>query len=762
MDGKAAAMAAPEKADGVGRLGAVVERQRRELHAIRARAAEQSVVDLAAGMLMERLGCTVDEARSQLAGLAEQAGTTLAGLAAQVAGQLAPHAVPGTGYAAAAGLAAGLAADGDEVATALLDEGLAPTGAAAVVIWLAEPDGSLWLAGQAGLDAHAAGHWRHIPPQMDAPCQRTVRSGREILWPEGRPEGEAVPLIGDWPGGARAVLPMLDAGIAAGVMEVCWPEPLPGFPPGLRRQLDGLADLAARTLAGPGLADTARGSHGPRAVLDLLDWLAESVLVASAVRDAGGAVTDLRIEHLSPAFADPGGRSPGELAGRSLLEAYPAAAVAGSLFDRAVEVLETGHPQRLAGEVLGTPPNGPGPVLDLRVARLFDAVVVIWRQLGEAERLAALLEHAQRIGHIGAWEEDLVAGRTIWTARTAALFGEPEGAAVPLAEMDVRVEADDLQVLRSFRNALLTERRPAAALLRVRRADNGSMRQLRAFAEPVADAGGRVTGLRGAYQDVSAEYHAQLAFAAARDQLAEAEQRADEEHRLALRLQEAITPRSPSPPGAAGIEVAARYRPAAARSVVGGDWYETATLGDGELLLAVGDVAGHGLDAVNGMVMLRNGLRGLAVTGQGPATMLSWLNQMACQFADGLIATAVCGRYEPASRTLRWARAGHLPPVLVRYGEAAELPVPPGLMLGADPRAEYGEVKTELRPGDLLLLYTDGLIERRDRPIDESLAEFLRLAQEPAPSIGRYADYLLRRSPSDSGDDTCLVVVRVR
>src|SRR5579875_430345 len=286
--------------------------------------------------------------------------------------------------------------------------------------------------------------------------------------------------------------------------------------------------------------------------------------------------------------------------------------------------------------------------------------------------------------------------------------------------------------------------------------------QLRAFAEPVTDAGGRVTGLRGAYQDVSAEYHTQLAFAAARDQLAEAEQRADEEHRLALRLQEAITPRSPSLPEATGIDVAARYRPAAARSVVGGDWYDTATLADGELLLAVGDVAGHGLDAVNGMVMLRNGLRGLAVTGQGPATMLGWLNRMACQFADGLMATAVCGRYEPASRILRWARAGHLPPVLVRDGEAAELPSPPGLLLGADPRAEYGEVRTELCPGDLLLLYTDGLIERRSQPIDESLAEFLELAREPVPSIGRYADYLLRNSPSDSDDDTCLVVVRVR
>src|SRR6185437_9529968 len=140
-----------------------------------------------------------------------------------------------------------------------------------------------------------------------------------------------------------------------------------------------------------------------------------------------------------------------------------------------------------------------------------------------------------------------------------------------------------------------------------------------------------------------------------------------------------------------------------------------------DVLVVVGDIAGHGLDAVTGMVTVRNGLRGLAVTGAGPAELLGWLNSAACQFADAIIGTVICGLYDPETRSLRWARAGHLPPILVRGGRAQMLTLPQGLLLGADPRSRYMEVTTSLRPGDALLLFTDGLIERRDQPIDDAL-----------------------------------------
>jgi serine phosphatase RsbU (regulator of sigma subunit) len=341
----------------------------------------------------------------------------------------------------------------------------------------------------------------------------------------------------------------------------------------------------------------------------------------------------------------------------------------------------------------------------------------------------------------------------------------PPGDPVPVADLPSHVLPDDTPAVRGFREALLHGRMESAAAFRVVRADDGSVRQIRAYAEPVTDPGGTVIAIRGVYQDVSADYHTRLAFAAAREQLADTEERAAEEHRLAIRLQEAITPRSAVPDelvAAAGLDVAARYRPSGEGSLVSGDWYDTVLLPSKKVLLVVGDIAGHGLDAVTGMVAVRNGLRGLAITGASPATLLDWLNSAAAHFTDGVLGTTICGLYDPADRSLRWARAGHLPPVLVRDGRAEQLPLPEGLLLGADPEASYTEVVTSLRLGDTLLLFTDGLIERRDEPIDDAIAGLLRAASRPVGEIGEYTDHLLDRAASNTGDDACLVAVRVR
>jgi serine phosphatase RsbU (regulator of sigma subunit) len=124
--------------------------------------------------------------------------------------------------------------------------------------------------------------------------------------------------------------------------------------------------------------------------------------------------------------------------------------------------------------------------------------------------------------------------------------------------------------------------------------------------------------------------------------------------------------------------------------------------------------------------------------------------------------TVICGLYDPADRSLRWARAGHLPPILVRGGAAEALSLPPGLLLGADPDASYTETVTSLEAGDLLLLFTDGLIERRDQPIDDALDSLLRVACRPAADIASYADYVVAETASNTDDDACLVAVHVR
>ncbi|HEY6791407.1 MAG TPA: SpoIIE family protein phosphatase [Trebonia sp.] len=380
----------------------------------------------------------------------------------------------------------------------------------------------------------------------------------------------------------------------------------------------------------------------------------------------------------------------------------------------------------------------------------------------ETERLAALLEAVQWLGNTGGWEENLRTGQVYWTPPAFSLFGLTSGQPVPLARLHERVPAHDVPAVESFLDRLLRRGEPATAAFRITRDDDASVRQLRAFAQPVSGPGGEVIAVRGAYQDVSAQYHTQAAFSATREQLAGTEERAQAEHQLAVRLQQAITPQFSHPVEAAGIDVAARYQPASADHLVGGDWYDAALLPDNSVLLAVGDVAGHGIGAVTGMVALRNCLRGLAVTGAGPAQMLTWLNMAAFHLVDDVIATAICAIYDPATRTLRLAKAGHLPPLLIRDGTARVSLSPGGPLLGADPDATYEEAIITLQLGDAIIFYTDGLIERRGQSIDESMAQLARLASRPATDIGQLATDLLAGSPSDTGDDACLVAVSIR
>jgi serine phosphatase RsbU (regulator of sigma subunit) len=762
------------------RLVTVIERQRRELDRLRAAAAGESVAAMARGALMERLGLSRAEAARQLAELAAATGVTLAEMAAAILSPAGPADAgpgtmvpapdsggppgrpgwPGPPFAAelAAEAAAEFAADGAELAGTLA-AGLAPLGAATVALWLLEADGALALLGAVGLSGAETSRWRHIPPQLDCPAQRVARGSADLWWNAGPPGADTVPLTGR-PDGARVVLALRErSGGLLGVLEASWPEPVPALTADVRDRLCSLAAGCAQVIgARLAYADLRAARPGPP-VYALLDSLADSVLVAQAIRDDTGQLADFAIEHVSPGFSDPEGRPGPEVARLTLLEAYPASASGQGLFARARQVLADGVPQHV-----------PGPPADLRVVRFFDRVIFTWHREAADDQMTALLDHAQRLGRLGGWEEDLVTGTARWTDSAFELFGlAPQGGAeIPLADLHSYVMAADKPAVKRFRHSLSEQREALTATFRMVRPDDRSVRQIRVFAEPVVDAAGTVVALRGAFQDVSAHYHMQVALAATREQLADSEQRAAEEHRLALRLQQAIMPPGDEPVAAAGIDVAARYRPAGEGHLVGGDWYDTLLLPSKDVLVVVGDVAGHGIDAVTGMVAARNSLRGLAITGAGPAELIRMLNAVLCDLTPGVAGTVVCGLYDPQTRVLRWARAGHLPPVLVRDGTAAELPLPDGVLLGMDPDARYEEAILKMRPGDTLLLFTDGLIERRGESIVDVLAEFVAAlgpvsgsASQEMTAAAR-ADRVLARATSDTDDDACLVAVRIR
>jgi len=654
--------------------------------------------------------------------------------------------------------------DGAELVGALAGQLRSRFGAAGVAVWLLDADGALDLFGAEGLGAAEASRWRRLPPQFDCLEQRVVADGTDRWWPAGLPAHDRVPAAAPWGrGGARAVLSLRDrTGILLGVTEAWWRAPRAEFDASLRASvaaaLAGFTDVLALRLAyGP------VGSAAPSpSVFRVLDQVTESALVVRPLWGTDGTLTDFGLVHLSPGYVDPAGRPAAELAGLTLLEAYPASSEDG-LFAMARRILASGRPEHVAGP--GTALTGdldPVQVVAVHAVPFFAGVAFIWRTMGEAERLGELLEHVQRLGRIGAWEESLATRDVHWTDSAFAVFGLDPRHAVPIPTDSLHsfAIAADRTALRRFRQSLLHRREPTVAVFRIVRPGDTAIRQIRVFAEPVLT-GDEVTGLRGAFQDVSAHYHTQVALAATQDQLADSEQRADQEQELALRLQRAIMPEDETPVEVAGVDVAVRYRPAEQGRLVAGDWYDALLLPDKELLLVVGDITGHGIDAVTGMVAARNALRGLAATGAGPAELLKYLNYASCYLTEGIAGTVVCGRYNPETRVLRWARAGHLPPVLVRDGHAEMLPLPGGVLLGLDPDAEYEEAVLPLKSGDTLLLFTDGLVERRADSISDALREFTSASVPSGPDAATHADRILREALSDTGDDACLVAVRI-
>ncbi|WP_345942739.1 SpoIIE family protein phosphatase [Streptomyces sp. SID486] len=771
----------------VGRLAATVERLRREVRAAQAEAEGRALVELAKGILVERLGCGPAQAARQLAELTEQAQLTPLEFAVDVINQAARDRVSEitdaflSVAAAPAGPAADSAAvrlraaesgvlaapDTQAMADSLLAHALRPLGAVAVAIWSAGPDGSLTLAGSAGFPPGEAARWRYVPPDVATVARRAL-NGPDGEWLPSLAES-GLPTIGrrEYADGARIAVPSGTGGRIHGVLEIAWPRPEGPLPRPVVRQVEALAELCAHTLETyappPGTGPEPGLLPDVVELMDLADGLHDPALVLVPYLDDAGRLVDFRIQHVNSRFLDPAGRPRAVVSGALLLEAYPMAAGASELFQRVERVHATGEPfrarrMRLTALVDEVPLSA---VADISISRHGAAVLLIWRIEDETARLASLLQHAQRLGRIGGFEENLLTAEITWNGQLFSLYGRPVSSPpVALHDLPAHAHPDDAVTLGRFLRTLMHHRRPASAAFRLLRPD-GVTRHMRVVAEPVLDTDGQLFGVRGAYQDISAQHWTEVALAVTRDQLAHTEQQAVERNRLALQLQHAIMPPTQAPLRVPGLQVAVRYRPAETEHLVGGDWYDAVVLPSGLVLLCVGDVAGHGIEAATSMVVLRNALRGLAVTGAGPGQLLSWLNIVAHHLTGAVTATAICGLYDGERRILRWARAGHLPPVLVREADADALPPVKGLLLGAVPEARYEETEVQLAAGDTLLMYTDGLIERRDRSVEESLSHLVETARAAPSTLDQQLDRLLTYSRSDTDDDTCIVGIRV-
>ncbi|MFC8716857.1 SpoIIE family protein phosphatase [Kitasatospora sp. NPDC057198] len=228
----------------------------------------------------------------------------------------------------------------------------------------------------------------------------------------------------------------------------------------------------------------------------------------------------------------------------------------------------------------------------------------------------------------------------------------------------------------------------------------------------------------------------------------------------ALELQRALLaePGSPHP----NLELASRYLPSGITSVVGGDWYETVRLPFGRTLLAMGDVMGHGVEAAVDMSNYRSTLRYVAATDLPPHRILRQLDALIAEQENARPATCVLALADPARARWTLAGAGHLPPALLtpHATELVEVPTGPPLGTGV---GGYEQTTMELRADHALLLYTDGLVERRGEDIDVSLARLsaLRLPSDrPLDSLLDAA--LAELAPQDAEDDIALLVARAR
>ncbi|MDR8414923.1 SpoIIE family protein phosphatase [Nonomuraea sp. 3-1Str] len=780
----------------LGRLAATVERLRREVREAHAAADGRALIELAKGILVERLGCNPAEAARQLAALAEQTRLTQLELAADIVNQAAQDRLteaasqfvsaatgregaapsPGGGDPGDSGDHASIAVrlrtaesgvlaadDTQTVSESLLQHALSPLGATAVAVWAAGTDGSLTLAGAAGFAAGEAERWRYVPPGVATPARQALVE-RGTVWFADLSEF-GLPSIGHQPSqsGGRVTVPAGTGGRILGVLEIAWTHRLPPQPQSVQRQVEALAELIAHTLEGhPALQAVLRPPQSD--LIDLADGLHDPALVLRPHLDADGRLVDFLIQHTNTNFVDFAGRPRAAVNGALLLEAYPMAAGEGGLFEKVERVHATGEAFRtermqLTAIIDQVPLTA---VANVSVSRHGDCVLLVWRVLDEAARVAGLLQHAQRLGRMGGFEENVVTGEITWNGQLFSLLGLPANAApIPLQQLPRHAHPDDGVALGRFLRGLLHHQRPASTAFRLRRSD-GVSRHIRVVAEPVLDANGRLLCVRGAYQDISAQHWTEVALAATRDQLAHSEQQAAERNRLALQLQQAIMPPTHGPIEAFDLRIGVRYRPAEEEALVGGDWYDCVVLPSKQVLLSLGDVAGHGIEAATGMVVLRNALRGLATTGAGPAQLLTWLNLVAHHLTEQVTATAVCALFDPETRVLRWARAGHFPPIMVRDGESSELPMIDGVLLGALSEARYDEGSVQLLKDDVLLMYTDGLIERKDRSLEHSQRQLLTVATAEVSSLEQRLDHLLTYSRSDTDDDTCVIGIQLR
>src|SRR4051794_28055356 len=374
----------------------------------------------------------------------------------------------------------------------------------------------------------------------------------------------------------------------------------------------------------------------------------------------------------------------------------------------------------------------------------------------QLERSRSLLDQAQRLARVGSWEIDLDSGRVEASEEFLRIVGRTadELAAAPYPDVvRLLVHPDDQDMV----SGALAVREPTEIHFEARLVRPGGDTVLTSvYGELLTDEDGSPRTLRGSVQDITERRAAEeaLALAAAN---AEAAAR---EHSIADQLQRSLLPQTAF--DLEHLEVATYYRAGVEGTQVGGDWYDVIELGGGRTALVVGDVMGRGVRAAAVMGQLRAAVRAYARLDLPPADLLESLDGLVRDIGEDQIVTCIYAVFDPADQRLRFANAGHLPPIIASPGGECRLiggDENPPLGIGAvNPPQHRGPLTSDAR----VVLYTDGLVERRGEDLQRGIETLARRVSElTGPVDGVPEDLVAAMLPHGPDDDVAVLVARV-
>jgi PAS domain S-box-containing protein len=379
------------------------------------------------------------------------------------------------------------------------------------------------------------------------------------------------------------------------------------------------------------------------------------------------------------------------------------------------------------------------------------------RARAELETSRVLLDETQRLARVASWEVDVVTGRVATSPEFARMLKLTPSQVAELDVKKVRTELLHPQDRERVTEALTVGLDGTPIVFdAVFRAADGSEVLMEVVGEALRDAQGNAVTVRGSIQDVGEQRRA------ARQAIVDVTTRevAVREHQIAEELQASLLPGLDFDPD--HLEVASFYEAGVEGTQVGGDWYDVIELGAGRTALVIGDVMGRGVRAAAVMGQLRAAIRAYARLDLAPADLLELCDGAVRDLGDDQIVTSVYAVFDPVEQSLTFANAGHLPPLLVGAdGTVQRLSDTVGAPLGSGPSV-ITEATVPMALGSTLTLYTDGLVERRDRDIDTGialLAEEIRGAAGPLASLP--AQLVRRLLPDGQDDDVALLLARI-